>query len=127
VHYPKSMLHSARLCYLEALKSGTPASWTVVTASCIVRRDRAGEIGLRVNLRGPMWPMRQARTSSASRAENRALIHSHHGSQNGVFRLWMGLSTCFYCTAEALRRSLCSVRRDYGVGHPLLPCLRRAA
>ena len=51
----------------------------------------------------------------ATRAENRALIHSHHDAQNGRIQVWMGLEHLFYCTADAYREAL-ECQAEYGVG-----------
>ena len=105
--------HSARLCYLEALKSGTTCVMDMYRfmARCA---DAAGEIGLRVNL-APYVADAPGKDFFATRAENRALIHSHHGSQNGRIQVWMGLEHLFYCTPDAYREAL-QCQADYGVG-----------
>lgn len=105
--------HSARLCYLEALKSGTTC---VMDMFRFMHRcaDAAGEVGLRVNL-APYVADAPGKDFFASRAENRALIHSHHDSQSGRIKVWMGLEHLFYCTADAYREAL-DCQRDYGVG-----------
>ena len=105
--------HSARLCYLEALKSGTTC---VMDMYRFMHRcaDAAGEIGLRVNL-APYVADAPGKDFFATRAENRALIHSHHGAQNGRIQVWMGLEHLFYCTADAYREAL-ECQAEYGVG-----------
>ncbi|UJJ33142.1 amidohydrolase family protein [Halopseudomonas maritima] len=105
--------HSARLCYLEALKSGTTCVMDMYRfmARCA---DAAGEIGLRVNL-APYVADAPGKDFFATRAENRALIHSHHGSQNGRIQVWMGLEHLFYCTPDAYREAL-ECQAEYGVG-----------
>ena len=105
--------HSARLCYLEALKSGTTC---VMDMYRFMHRcaDAAGEIGLRVNL-APYVADEPGKDFFATRAENRALIHSHHGSQNGRIQVWMGLEHLFYCTPDAYREAL-ECQAEYGVG-----------
>lgn len=105
--------HSARLCYLEALKSGTTCVMDMYRfmARCA---DAAGEIGLRVNL-APYVADAPGKDFFATRAENRALIHSHHGAQNGRIQVWMGLEHLFYCTPDAYREAL-QCQADYGVG-----------
>ncbi|TXR38446.1 amidohydrolase [Ectopseudomonas mendocina] len=105
--------HSARLCYLEALKSGTTC---VMDMYRFMHRcaDAAGEIGLRVNL-APYVADAPGKDFFATRAENRALIHSHHGSQNGRIQVWMGLEHLFYCTPDAYREAL-ECQAEYGVG-----------
>ena len=105
--------HSARLCYLEALKSGTTC---VMDMYRFMHRcaDAAGEIGLRVNL-APYVADAPGKDFFATRAENRALIHSHHDAQNGRIQVWMGLEHLFYCTADAYREAL-ECQAEYGVG-----------
>ncbi|MGI3129034.1 amidohydrolase family protein [Halopseudomonas pachastrellae] len=105
--------HSARLCYLEALKSGTTCVMDMYRfmARCA---DAAGEIGLRVNL-APYVADAPGKDFFATRAENRALIHSHHGAQSGRIQVWMGLEHLFYCTPDAYREAL-ECQADYGVG-----------
>ncbi|MAK73849.1 MAG: 5-methylthioadenosine deaminase [Pseudomonadales bacterium] len=105
--------HSARLCYLDALKSGTTC---VMDMYRFMHRcaDAAGEIGLRVNL-APYVADEPGKDFFATRAENRALIHSHHGSQNGRIQVWMGLEHLFYCTPDAYREAL-ECQAEYGVG-----------
>lgn len=105
--------HAARLCYLEALKSGTTC---VMDMYRFMHRcaDAAGEIGLRVNL-APYVADEPGKDFFATRAENRALIHSHHGSQNGRIQVWMGLEHLFYCTPDAYREAL-ECQAEYGVG-----------
>ena len=105
--------HSARLCYLEALKSGTTC---VMDMYRFMDRcaDAAGEVGLRVNL-APYVADAPGKDFFATRAENRALIHSHHDAQNGRIQVWMGLEHLFYCTADAYREAL-ECQAEYGVG-----------
>lgn len=114
--------HSARLCYLEALKSGTTC---VMDMYRFMHRcaNAAGEIGLRVNL-APYMADAPGKDFFATRAENRALIHSHHGSQNGRIQVWMGLEHLFYCTADAYAEAL-QCQRDYGVGIHTHACEQR--
>ncbi|RGP53335.1 amidohydrolase family protein [Pseudomonas abyssi] len=105
--------HSARLCYLEALKSGTTC---VMDMYRFMDRcaDAASEVGLRVNL-APYVADAPGKDFFATRAENRALIHSHHDAQNGRIQVWMGLEHLFYCTADAYREAL-ECQAEYGVG-----------
>jgi 5-methylthioadenosine/S-adenosylhomocysteine deaminase len=105
--------HSARLCYLEALKSGTTC---VMDMFRFMHRcaEAAADVGLRVNL-APYVADAPGKDFFAGREENRALIHSHHESQGGRIRVWMGLEHLFYCTEEAYRDAL-RCQRDFGVG-----------
>ena len=105
--------HSARLCYLEALKSGTTC---VMDMYRFMHRcaEAADEVGIRLNL-APYVADEAGKDFFATRAENRALIHSHHNSQNGRIQVWMGLEHLFYCTPDAYREAL-ECQAEYGVG-----------
>ena len=114
--------HSARLCYLEALKSGTTC---VMDMYRFMHRcaEAAEEVGLRVNL-APYVADAPGKDFFASLAENHTLIHIHHGSQNGRIQVWMGLEHLFYCTADAYTQAL-QAQRDYGVGIHTHACEQR--
>ena len=105
--------HSARLCYLEALQSGTTC---VMDMFRYMDRcaDAASELGLRVQL-APYVADRPGKDFFSTREENRRLIRSHHETQNGRVRVWMGLEHLFYCTEDAYREAA-NLSRDYGVG-----------
>lgn len=105
--------HAARLCYLEALQSGTTC---VMDMYRFMERcaDAAGELGLRVQL-APYVADRPGKDFFATRAENRRLIDSHHGSQQGRIQVWMGLEHLLYCTEDAYREAAW-YRREYGIG-----------
>jgi len=115
--------HSARLCYLEALKSGTTC---VMDMYRFMHRcaDAAGELGIRANL-APYAADVEGKDFFATPAENRDLIRSHHGSRNGRIQVWMGLEHLFYCSPAAYRHALeCS--REYGVRIHTHACEQRA-
>ena len=114
--------HSARLCYLEALKSGTTC---VMDMYRFMHRcaEAAADIGLRVNL-APYVADAPGKDFFASRSENRALIHSHHDTQGGRIQVWMGLEHLFYCTADAYAEAR-QCQRDYGVGIHTHACEQR--
>ncbi|GGY73325.1 amidohydrolase family protein [Marinobacter zhanjiangensis] len=105
--------HSARLCYLEALQSGTTC---VMDMFRYMDRcaDAAAELGLRVQL-APYVADRPGKDFFSTREENRQLIRTHHDSQNGRVRVWMGLEHLFYCTEDAYREAA-QLSREYGVG-----------
>lgn len=105
--------HSARLCYLEALKGGTTC---VMDMFRFMDRcaDAAGEIGLRVNL-APYVADQPGKDFFATRDENKRLIKTHHGSQTGRIQVWMGLEHLFYCSEDAYRDAV-RCQQDYGVG-----------
>lgn len=105
--------HSARLCYLEALQSGTTC---VMDMFRYMDRcaDAAAELGLRVQL-APYVADRPGKDFFSTRQENRRLIHSHHETQNGRVRVWMGLEHLFYCTEDAYREAA-QLSLEHGVG-----------
>ncbi|MFN2362176.1 MAG: amidohydrolase family protein [Marinobacter sp.] len=105
--------HSARLCYLEALQSGTTC---VMDMFRYMDRcaDAAAELGLRVQL-APYVADRPGKDFFSTREENRQLVRTHHHSQNGRVRVWMGLEHLFYCTEDAYRDAA-QLSREYGVG-----------
>lgn len=105
--------HSARLCYLEALQSGTTC---VMDMFRYMDRcaDAAAELGLRVQL-APYVADRPGKDFFSTREENRQLIRTHHESQNGRIRVWLGLEHLFYCTEDAYREAA-QLSREYGVG-----------
>ncbi|MAM00145.1 amidohydrolase family protein [Hydrocarboniclastica marina] len=105
--------HSARLCYLEALQSGTTC---VMDMFRYMDRcaDAAAELGLRVQL-APYVADRPGKDFFSTREENRRLINSHHEGQQGRVRVWMGLEHLFYCSGEAYREAA-NLSREFGVG-----------
>jgi len=105
--------HSARLCYLEALQSGTTC---VMDMFRFMDRcaDAAAELCLRVQL-APYVADKPGKDFFSTREENRRLIHSHHEARNGRTRVWMGLEHLFYCTEDAYREAA-QLSREYGVG-----------
>lgn len=96
--------HAARLSYLEALKNGTTC---VMDMYCFMDRcaEAGREIGLRVNL-APYVADRPGLDFFATQEENRRLIETHHGANNGRIQVWMGLEHLFYCTADAYAYAL---------------------
>lgn len=105
--------HSARLCYLEALQSGTTC---VMDMFRYMDRcaDAAAELGLRVQL-APYVADRPGKDFFSTREENRRLIHSHHETLSGRVRVWMGLEHLFYCSEDAYREAA-QLSREHGVG-----------
>jgi 5-methylthioadenosine/S-adenosylhomocysteine deaminase len=104
--------HSARLCYLEALQSGTTC---VMDMYRFMDRcaDAAGELGIRVQL-APYVADQPGKDFFATREENRQLIRTHHGAQLGRVQVWMGLEHLFYCSESAYREAA-SLSEEYGV------------
>lgn len=105
--------HAARLCYLEALQNGTTC---VMDMYRFMDRcaDAAGELGLRVQL-APYVADLPGKDFFATRAENKRLIETHHNTQQGRIRVWMGLEHLLYCSADAYREAAL-FQREYGVG-----------
>lgn len=105
--------HAARLCYLEALKSGTTC---VMDMYRYMHRcaDAAGEIGLRVHL-APYAADVPGKDFFETPAANRKLIETHHLAHHGRIKVWMGLEHLFYCTREAYVHAR-ECAREYGIG-----------
>ncbi|WP_432695912.1 amidohydrolase family protein [Marinobacterium sp. YM272] len=109
---PEDAYHAARLSYLEALKNGTTC---VMDMYRIMDRcaEAGREIGLRVNL-APYVADRPGLDFFATLDENRRLIDSHHGANNGRIQVWMGLEHLFYCSADAYAHAL-ACAREFGL------------
>lgn len=105
--------HSARLCYLEALQSGTTC---VMDMYRFMDRcaEAAGELGIRVQL-APYVADQPGKDFFATRDENRRLIRTHHGAQSGRIQVWLGLEHLFYCSESAYREAV-QLSKEYGVG-----------
>ena len=105
--------HAARLCYLEALKSGTTC---VMDMYRFMHRcaDAAGEIGIRVHL-APYAADLPGKDFFESPHANRQLIETHHMAHDGRVRVWMGLEHLFYCSPKAYAHAR-DCARDYGIG-----------
>ncbi|MFW5824136.1 MAG: amidohydrolase family protein [Marinobacter sp.] len=105
--------HSARVCYLEALQGGTTC---VMDMFRYMDRcaDAAGELGLRVQL-APYVADRPGKDFFSTREGNRRLIRTHHETQSGRIRVWMGLEHLFYCTEDAYREAA-ALSREFGIG-----------
>jgi len=105
--------YAAMLCYLEALKGGTTC---VMDMYRFMHRcaDAAADLGIRVNL-VPYAADAPGKDFFETAVTNRKLIETHHLSQNGRVRVWMGLEHLFYCT-PALFAHAHDCAKDYGVG-----------
>lgn len=105
--------HAARLCYLECLKNGTT---TIMDMYRFMHRsaEAAGELGIRLHL-APYAADVQPYTYFESTAANEKLIKTHHNSQNGKIRVWMGLENLYYCS-EDMYKSAIRAQLEYGVG-----------
>lgn len=105
--------YAALLCYLEALKGGTTC---VMDMYRYMHRcaDAAGDLGLRVNL-VPYAADMPGKDFFETPETNRRLIETHHLSQSGRVRVWVGLEHLFYCSEAAFAKAK-AYSREYGVG-----------
>jgi 5-methylthioadenosine/S-adenosylhomocysteine deaminase len=104
--------YSALLCYLEALKGGTTC---VMDMFRYMHRcaDAAKELGIRVNL-VPYVADAPGKDFFETPETNRKLIETHHLSQNGRVRVWVGLEHLFYCSKDAYAKAK-AYSDEYGV------------
>ncbi len=104
--------YAALLCYLEALKSGTTC---VMDMYRYMHRcaDAAADLGLRVNL-VPYAADMPGKDFFETPETNRKLIETHHLSQNGRIRVWVGLEHLFYCSPAAYAKAK-AFAADYDV------------
>ncbi|NJP08243.1 MAG: amidohydrolase [Leptolyngbyaceae cyanobacterium RU_5_1] len=95
--------YAALLCYLEALKAGTTC---VMDMFRYMHRcaEAAGVLGLRVNL-VPYSADLPDKNFFETPETNRKLIETHHLSQNGRVRVWVGLEHLFYCSKDAYAKA----------------------
>lgn len=105
--------HAARLCYLECLKNGTT---TIMDMYRFMHRsaEAAGELGIRLHL-APYAADVEPYNFFDTTETNEALIKSHHMTQNGRIRVWMGLEDLFYCS-EQMYKDAVRCQKEYGVG-----------
>ncbi|BBI30844.1 amidohydrolase family protein [Cohnella abietis] len=105
--------HAARLSYLECLKNGTT---TIMDMYRYMHRsaEAAGELGIRVHL-APYAADVQPYNFFETARDNEKLIKTHHMTQNGKIRVWMGLENLFYCSEEMYKGAI-RAQQEYGVG-----------
>lgn len=105
--------HAARLCYLECLKNGTT---TIMDMYRFMHRsaEAAGELGIRLHM-APYAADVIPYTFFDTTESNEKLIKTHHMTQNGRIRVWMGLEDLFYCS-EQMYRDAVRCQKEYGVG-----------
>lgn len=105
--------HAARLTYLECLKNGTT---TILDMYRFMHRsaEAAGELGLRVHL-APYAADVQPYDFFESTKANEKLINTHHMSQNGRIRVWMGLENLYYCSEDMYKAAILA-QKEFGVG-----------
>ncbi|MCL6434476.1 MAG: amidohydrolase [Leptolyngbyaceae cyanobacterium HOT.MB2.61] len=108
----EDVYYAALLCYLEALKGGTTC---VMDMYRFMHRcaDAAGVLGMRVNL-VPYAADMPGKDFFETPETNRKLIETHHLSQNGRVRVWVGLEHLFYCSKDAFATAR-AYSEEYGV------------
>ncbi|WP_020650340.1 amidohydrolase [Solimonas variicoloris] len=104
---------ASRLCYAEALLSGTT---TVLDMYRYMHRcaDAAEQLGLRAVL-APYVADQPPYTYFETLEANARLVEERHGSAQGRVRVWFGLEHLTYCT-EAAFREAARLAEHYGVG-----------
>lgn len=104
---------AALLCYTEAVKGGTTC---VMDMYRYMHRcaEAAKQIGLRVNL-VPYVATVPGKHFFESIESNEKLVASHHQSDNGKIKVWLGMEHLFYCTSETYRWAA-DFAKAHGVG-----------
>lgn len=105
--------HASRLTYLECLKNGTT---TILDMYRFMHRsaEAAKELGIRLHL-APYAADVQPYDFFESTKANEKLIKTHHMSQNGKIRVWMGLENLYYCSEEMYQAAI-RAQKEFGVG-----------
>lgn len=105
--------HASRLCYLECLKNGTT---TVMDMYRFMHKsaEAATELGIRVHL-APYAADVKPYIFFETTKTNEQLIKTHHMSNHGRVRVWMGLEDLFYCS-EQMYRDAIRCQKEFGVG-----------
>lgn len=104
---------ASRLCYAEALLSGTTTildMWRHMHGSA----QAAADLGIRAVL-VPYVAEHPDHNYFETLDSNEQLIKQWHGGANGRIHVWVGLEHMFYATPEAWLRAT-AISRDYGVG-----------
>jgi 5-methylthioadenosine/S-adenosylhomocysteine deaminase len=104
---------ASRLCYAEALLSGTTTivdMWRFMEGSA----RAAQELGIRATL-VPYVAEHPEHDYFETLGSNEALIKQWHGQANGRIQVWVGLEHMFYAVPEAWKRAT-AMCREYGVG-----------
>ncbi len=104
---------ASRLCYAEALLSGTTTitdMWRYLDGGARAARD----LGIRAVL-VPYVAEHPDHNYFETLDSNEALIQDWHGAENGRIQVWVGMEHLFYAVPEAWRRAADLCRR-YGVG-----------
>lgn len=104
---------ASRLCYAEALLSGTTTvvdMWRYMQGSA----QAAQEIGIRAAL-VPYVAEHPDHDYFETLDSNEALIRQWHGHSRGRIQVWVGLEHMFYAVPDAWKRAT-AIAREYGVG-----------
>ena len=104
---------ASRLCYAEALLSGTTTivdMWRFMQGSALA----AEELGIRATL-VPYVAEHPDHDYFETLDSNEDLIQKWHGHANGRIQVWVGLEHMFYAVPEAWKRAT-AICRQYNVG-----------
>lgn len=104
---------ASRLCYAEALLSGTTTivdMWRFMDGSA----RAAEELGIRATL-VPYVAEHPDHDYFETLDSNEAVIRKWHGKADGRLQVWVGLEHLLYAVPEAWRRAT-AICREYGVG-----------
>jgi len=110
---PQDAETASRLCYAEALLSGTTTvvdMWRYMHGSA----RAANDLGIRAVL-VPYVAEHPAHDYFETLDTNEALIRDWHGGAGGRIQVWVGLEHMFYATPDAWKRAI-AISRHYGVG-----------
>lgn len=94
---------AALVSYLEAAKGGTTC---VLDMYRYLHRcaDAGDHVGIRTNL-VPYVADAPGKDFFETLEKNKKLIETHHGSQQGRVRVWVGLEHLFYCSEKAYHKA----------------------
>ena len=104
---------ASRLCYAEALLSGTTTivdMWRYMHGSA----QAAADLGIRAVL-VPYVAEHPDHDYFETLDSNEALIEQWHGGADGRIHVWVGLEHMFYATPDAWKRAI-DISRRHGVG-----------
>lgn len=110
---PEEAEAASRLCYAEALLSGTTTlldMWRHMEGSARAARD----LGIRAVL-VPYVAEHPDHDYFETLDSNERLIESWHGGADGRINVWVGLEHMFYAVPEAWQRAV-AIARAHGVG-----------
>ncbi|MFJ1472344.1 amidohydrolase family protein [Massilia orientalis] len=110
---PQEAEIASRLCYAEALLSGTTTvvdMWRHMHGSA----QAAADLGIRAVL-VPYVAEHPDHDYFETLNSNEALIQQWHGGADGRIQVWVGMEHMFYATPKAWKRAI-EISRHYGVG-----------